>query len=70
MNYIHSLQAANAELQSRLDSALSEIAEFKSHLALPKFQGTDSDGSRKDWIATQDVLRRVANINNILNGVA
>jgi len=48
------------------DKALRERAqEFRVHLAGPKFSGTETDGSRKDYIATADVERW---IEYVLNG--
>jgi len=38
------------------------VQEFRVHLAGGKFAGTDPDGSRRDWIATADVLAWLANI--------
>ena len=66
MNYIKQLQAENAELRQALDAARDEIAAFRAHLHSAKFAGVESDGSRKDWIATADVFARLANINDAL----
>ena len=55
MNYIHQLQADLATAQGALDAKDETVRDFQAHLAGTKFQGTDADGSRKDWIATADV---------------
>ena len=38
------------------------VQEFRVHLASGKFAGTDTDGSRRDWIATADVTAWLARI--------
>jgi hypothetical protein len=55
VNYIKRLEAENAEKANRLDAVAAELSEFRKHIDLPKFKGTDEDGDRKDWIATADV---------------
>jgi hypothetical protein len=59
MNFIKSLQAANLDQLDKLAAMQNEIAEFRIFLHSAKFTGVDSDGGRKDWIATGDVLRRL-----------
>ena len=56
MNYIHRLQLDVIERDESILTRQSRIEEFRSHLALPKFQ-TQADGSRGDWISTDDVRR-------------
>lgn len=56
MNYIHKLQIDLAQAQATVESYKKQIAQFSAFLCGPKFTGTESDGSRKDWIATSDVL--------------
>ena len=54
-NYIKTLEA-------RLQEKAELVAEFRQHLLSPKFSGLAQDGSRKDWIATGDVLRWLAEL--------
>lgn len=57
MNYIKQLQEKNQALESALDAVLEEINANRVFLGGPKFTGEcPIDGSRKDWIATSDVL--------------
>lgn len=59
MNYILRLEdevKANAELILALRGALREI---KAKALSPKHQGVAPDGSRNDWIASNDVVRWV-----------
>lgn len=56
MNYIKRLQADLEAKTTELDAKLALIAEFERHLQAPKYQGIDSDGARKDWISTDDVI--------------
>jgi hypothetical protein len=56
MNYIRSLQDDLAVARATLDAKDGIVAEFRTHLAGPKFQGLDLDGGRKDWIAVADLL--------------
>jgi len=62
MNYISKLQAENLELKNKLAKVGAEINEFVSFLHSAKFTGTESNGERKDWIATGDVIRRIKEI--------
>lgn len=61
-NYIHTLQARVEELESLLQEKAELVAAFRQHLLSSKFSGLDQDGSRKDWIATGDVLRWLAEL--------
>lgn len=65
MNHIQALQATRLEQAARIARAAAELREFRAHLLSPKF-GPQADGSRGDWIATGDVLRRLADILNTL----
>lgn len=56
MNYIKALQARNAELENKLAQANASLGYLMIHLNSAKFTGVDSDGARKDWIATGDVI--------------
>ena len=62
MNYIARLQADLAAAEANLSAKAEAIQEFRVHLAGDKFAGTDTDGSRKDWIATGDVYAWLARI--------
>ncbi len=48
MNYIKKLQADLEAKTVELDAKLALIAEFERHLQGPKYQGADTDGTRKD----------------------
>jgi len=69
MNHIHRLQHDNAALNTVICDALVEISAFRALLAGPKFTGVDQDGTRKDWIATADVLRRLETLRDLLTGI-
>jgi len=56
MNYIHKLQRDLAYERERADSLERQIRDFIVFLHSPKFTGVQSDGSRKDWIATSDAV--------------
>lgn len=67
MNYINQLQAHNRQLKKELELVENWRMDLISFLHSPKFAGAESDGSRKDWIATGDVLMRLAELRNQLN---
>lgn len=56
MNYIKSLQADKAELEARIKRTDESLEALLMMLNGPKFTGVESDGGRKDWIATGDVI--------------
>lgn len=66
MNFIHQLRAKVAELERREAVRQARVqawlADFRAHLAQPKFQGAETDGGRRDWIATADVRNWLANL--------
>jgi hypothetical protein len=68
VNHIQKLILETAEQASRIKATLEEVQEIRSHLLNPKFQGVDTDGDRKDWISTADVLRRLETLSALLNG--
>lgn len=63
MNYIERLQTENKELKGQLEQIKSELDSFRIFLNSAKFQGFESDGSRKDWISTNDVQNRLKEIS-------
>lgn len=65
MNYIETLRTMNRELTNQHADMVERIEYFRQHLLTPKFTGLDSDGSRKDWIATGDVLRFLEDIKRV-----
>lgn len=56
MNYIGQLKEQIAERDARLAVLETSLSEITALLHSPKFTGTESNGERKDWIATADVL--------------
>lgn len=64
MNYIHNLQAQNSALREQLAEKNEKINDFISFLHSDKFKGVESDGSRKDWISTADVLNFLMQIRD------
>jgi hypothetical protein len=65
MNYIKRLEADNLELRAQLEAVRAELQGFRVHLASAKFVGLESDGGRRDWIATGDVHARLAAIEDV-----
>lgn len=65
MNHIQALQQTRIEQAAAIVTAARELREFRAHLNSPKF-GPQADGSRGDWIATADVLRRIETLLTIL----
>jgi hypothetical protein len=60
MNYIKQLEQTNREQAEQLAAMKAELLDFRAFvLTSPKFLGTDTDGDRKDWIATGDVASRL-----------
>ena len=65
MNHIHRLRAERDQARATVCALTDAVHAFRAHLLLPKFQGFDVDGDRKDWIATSDVLARLQEIVTI-----
>lgn len=65
MNFIKRLQADLEAKTTELDAKLALIAEFERHLQGPKYQGADTDGTRKDWISTGDVTEWLRSIRSV-----
>ena len=59
MNHIDNLTYQMAQATAAREALEHELRALLGHLDSPKFQGTDPDGSRRDWIATADVRRRI-----------
>jgi hypothetical protein len=71
MNYLKRLQADNAALIRRTALMRAELMALRSYvLTNRKFLGEDPDGSRRDWIATTDIARRVEEILSLVEGDA
>jgi hypothetical protein len=57
MNYINRLEAECRQRQLAAQAVSERIHQLRQHLALPKFNPVQADGSRGDWISTADVQR-------------
>lgn len=67
MNYINQLEADRNNLANKLASVLVELNAFQAFLqTAEKFKGVESNGERKDWIATKDVINRIQEIKNLI----
>jgi len=62
MNYIQSLQGQVAELKKQIELRDKKLNDFICFLHTDKFVGVESNGDRKDWISTGDVLNIVRDI--------
>lgn len=62
MKYVTRLQAELAAAEDENRAMRDAVAEFRCHLAGPKFSGTEPDGGRKDWIAVADVNAWLARV--------
>jgi hypothetical protein len=67
MNFIKSLQAENNKLKEIIANSQNELQAFRIFLNSNKFTGVESDGGRKDWIATGDVIIAIQEIQRILS---
>jgi len=65
MNHIHKLQCDVVQLNDEISRRSDRIQEFREHLASSKFAAIQADGSRGDWIATEDVRRWLSYIEDI-----
>ncbi len=66
MNYIRRIQAENAALKEQLQKGQASVNDFIGFLHSDKFKGQESDGARKDWIATGDVIHRLQDLRKDL----
>ena len=64
-HYITTLKSIVDERGERLTQIHERIEWMRAHLLSAKFCGEDLDGSRKDWIATADVLRFIEDLRQI-----
>ena len=66
----HAQIAANARqpYANKIKAMCDAINDFRALLHSDKFAGYDSDGDRKDWIATGDVLNWLREIEFATNG--
>jgi outer membrane murein-binding lipoprotein Lpp len=53
---VRAAQVRIAELEAQLAQFRANFNAFRFPLHSAKFTGAQADGSRKDWIATADVL--------------
>lgn len=65
MNHIHKLQAQVVDLNDQHLRRAERFQEFREHLASPKFNPEQADGSRGDWISVADVQRWLRYIEDI-----
>lgn len=66
MNYIKQLQEDRLNAAKKLANILLELEAFNVHLHSEKFTGVQSDGTRKDWISTADVINRIREIKSLI----
>jgi hypothetical protein len=57
MNHIHRMQNEIVQLNGDILTRAERIQDFRNHLASPKFNPVQADGTRGDWIAVADVQR-------------
>ncbi len=62
MNYIKQLEQDNRMLRHALDNVDTQVCLFLQFLNSPKFVGVESDGGRKDWISTGDVIHKLVDL--------
>lgn len=68
MNHIQRLTEDNADKGERITATAEALQDFRVFLLSDKFSGVDTNGERKDWIATGDVQRQIDSLLSILNG--
>ena len=66
MNFIHRLKADLATRDEAVNAAQQQIQDFLQFLGTEKFLGVDSDGQRKDWISTRDVVTMLQDLRSTL----
>ena len=70
MNHIQALTMKRKDLETNRDLAIQEIQDFRAFLQSAKFTTPSQDGSRVDWISTQDVNSCLMNLLDTLRGIA
>lgn len=65
MNHIHKLQAEVTILTAQQATQARRIQELREHLASPKFDAVQQDGTRGDWISVADVQRWLRYIEQV-----
>jgi hypothetical protein len=66
MNYIRRIQAERTELETKIAKTDDSISDVIAFLHSAKFTGVESDGGRKDWIATGDMITILQNLRSEL----
>ncbi len=69
MNYIKQLQSELKLAQNKVNAFERVMDVFKGYLHGSKFAGVESDGGRKDWISTGDVLHWMRDVRSEINNV-
>jgi len=65
-NYIKRLEREVREATDRRIVLMDAVCALRNELTSPKFCGTDTDGGRKDWMATSDIDTRLENLLQLL----
>ena len=68
MNYIKHLQADKELLTNSIEQTKESINEFREYLASSKFNGTDLDGSDKNWINAKEVDNELRRLLYLIEG--
>lgn len=66
MNFIQRLKTEVEHRDAAIQAAQQEVTDFLAFLHSEKFTGVDTDGSRKDWIATGDVVAWLQGLRSTL----
>lgn len=66
MNFILQLKRDINTRNLAIEDTQDAISAFLGHLHSEKFAGTDSEGARKDWISTADVIARLQELRSSL----
>jgi hypothetical protein len=57
--WIRAIEIERDNAARELEQYKLMVADLRAHVLSAKFLGVEGDGSRKDWIATGDVLRYI-----------
>jgi hypothetical protein len=66
MNYIKRLEAEAGAKDAKIANVQDQINAFITFLHGDKFAGFESNGDRKDWISTADVIERLREMRSEL----